>query len=241
MRMMTFAGRTLKEILRDPLYMAFGIGFPLGILLLLTAIQANIPVTLFEIEKLTPGIAVFGLSFMTLFAAMLVSKDRSGALIQRLYTTPLTAADYICGYMLPLLPIGFAQTIVCYSAAAFLGLKITVHVVYAVLMSIPVSLFFIALGLLCGTVFNDKQASGICGPLLTNLAAWLSGAWFDLNLVGGVFKKAADVLPFSHSVELQRMLLAGNAVSGHLWWVLGYAFMTVLIAVTVFTRRMKSC
>ncbi|MEE1356464.1 MAG: ABC transporter permease, partial [Clostridia bacterium] len=40
MRMLTFANRNTKEILRDPLNLGFGIGFPIVLLLLLSAIQA---------------------------------------------------------------------------------------------------------------------------------------------------------------------------------------------------------
>ena len=105
MKMRAFAGRTMKEILRDPLNLAFGLGFPVVLILLLSAIQANVPVALFEIDRLTPGITVFGLAFMTLFSATLVARDRETALLQRLYTTPLTAADFIMGYALPMLPI----------------------------------------------------------------------------------------------------------------------------------------
>ena len=68
MRMLTFVKRNVLEILRDPLNLAFGLGFPLVLLLLLSAIQANVPVALFEIGHLTPGITVFGLSFLTLFS-----------------------------------------------------------------------------------------------------------------------------------------------------------------------------
>lgn len=241
MRMLTFFKRTTKEILRDPLNIAFGLGFPLVILLLLSAIQASIPVSLFEIEELTPGISVFGLSFMTLFSATLIAKDRSSSFIQRLYTTPLTASDYILGYALPIIPIGIAQSIICYIVAFFLGLPITVNIFYAVLSVIPIAVFFIALGLLCGTIFNDKQVGSICGALLTNLAAWLSGTWFDLDLVGGLFKETAYALPFVHAVELGRAVLRGNfeGILPHIWWVLGYAGLTVVISILVFTRKMK--
>ena len=51
MKMITFANRTAKEILRDPLTLAFGLGFPIVLILLLSAIQANIPVELFEIQS----------------------------------------------------------------------------------------------------------------------------------------------------------------------------------------------
>ena len=242
MRMLSFFTRTAKEILRDPLNVALGIGFPLVVLLLLSAIQANIPISLFKIDKLVPGISVFGLSFMTLFSSILIAKDRSSALIQRLYTTPLTASDYILGYALPLIPISLAQSVICYITAIFLGLKITINIVYAILFSLPIAVFFITLGLLFGSIFNDKQVGGICGPLLTNLAAWLSGTWFDLDLVGGLFKKIAYALPFVHAVELGRAVLGGNfeGIFPHIWWVLGYAGLTVVISILVFTRKMKT-
>ena len=195
MRMMTFAKRCTKEILRDPINLGFGLGFPLVLLLLLSAMQANIPVSLFEIDTLTPGITVFGLSFMTLFSATLIAKDRESALLQRLYTTPLTGLDFILGYMLPLLPIAVGQTVICYLFAIPLGLTVSTNIVYAVIGIIPMAVFNIALGLLCGSVFGVKQVGGICGALLTNLSAWLSGVWFDLELVGGFFESWPMLCP----------------------------------------------
>lgn len=241
MRMRTFAGRCAKEILRDPLNLAFGLGFPLIVLLLLSAIQANIPVTLFEIDRLTPGITVFGLSFITLFSATLIAKDRGSSLLQRLYTTPLTAGDFILGYTLPILPIAIAQCAVCYLCALLLGLTPSVRILYAVVCVLPAAFLFIALGLLCGSVFTDKQVGGICGALLTNLAAWLSGTWFDLDLVGGTFKKIAYALPFVHAVEMERAVLSGAFADAvpHLLWVLGYAVLIFSAAVLLFLRQMK--
>ena len=241
MRMLTFAGRNTKEILRDPLNLAFGLGFPLVLILLLSAIQANIPVKLFEIQHLTPGITIFGLSFMTLFSATIIAKDRGSSLLQRLYTTPLTSVDFILGYTLPIIPIAIAQSVICYIAAIILGIDITINIIYAVISIIPVSILYIALGLLCGSVLNDKQVGGICGALLTNLSAWLSGVWFDLDLVGGAFQKIAYALPFVHAVEMERAVLAGNftGIFPHLWWVLGYAAAALVLAVLLFLRQMK--
>ena len=241
MKMLAFAWRNTKEILRDPLNLAFGLGFPIVLILMLSAIQANIPVSLFEIQHLTPGITVFGLSFMTLFSATIIAKDRGSSLLQRLYTTPLSPVDFILGYTLPIIPIAVAQSIVCYTVAIILGLEITVSIIWAILFIIPISILFIALGLLCGSVFTDKQVGGICGALLTNLSAWLSGTWFDLELVGGVFRKIAYALPFVHAVEMERAVLAGNIeeIFPHIWWVLGYAALSLVAAVLMFLRQMK--
>ena len=241
MKTMAFAKRCAKEILRDPLNLCFGLGFPLVLLALLSALQANIPVPLFEIQTLAPGMTVFGLSFMTLFSATLVAKDRESAFQQRLYTTPLKGKDFILGYMLPLLPMALGQTVVCYLFSLVFGLTFSVNILYAVLGILPMAVFNIALGLLCGSILGVKQVGGICGALLTNLSAWLSGIWFDLALAGGVFEKIARVFPFVHAVEMERALFAGDfcRAAEHLLPVLLYSAAMTVAAVCCFLGQMK--
>ena len=242
MKTLAFAKRCAKEILRDPLNIFFGLGFPIVLLFLLSAIQANILVEIFEIERLAPGIAVFGLSFMTLFSATLVSKDRESSFLQRLYTAPLNPANFILGYMLPLLPIAIGQSAFCFIAATIFGFPITLNILFALFMMIPIAIFYVALGLLCGSVLNVKQVGGICGALLTNLSAWLSGVWFDIELVGGAFKKAADFLPFLHAVELEKAAINGNfsEIFPHIVFVSGYAVLVAACAVILFLKQMKN-
>ena len=241
MRTVTFAKRCAREILRDPVNLGFGLGFPVVLLLLLSALQANIPVSLFEIDNLTPGMTVFGLSFLTLFSATLIARDRESALLQRLYTTPLTGLDFILGYMLPLIPIAVGQTAVCYLVAIPLGLTVSVNIVYAIVGIIPMAVFNIALGLLCGSILGVKQVGGICGALLTNLSAWLSGVWFDLNLVGGFFEKTANALPFVHAAEMEKALVRGDfsLAASHVLPVALYAGLITVIAVCCFLGQMK--
>lgn len=241
MRMLSFAKRTFKEILRDPLNLIFGLGFPAVLILLLSAIQANIPVTLFEIDRLAPAMTVFGLSFMTLFSATLIAKDRESALLMRLYATPMSAADFILGYTLPLLPIALVQSLFCFFIGIVLGMEVTLNLLWGALLILPVALFFIGLGLLFGSVLNQKQVGGICGALLTNLTAWLSGIWFDLELVGGIFKHIAEILPFYHGVQMEQLVFSGQMgeILPHLLWVLGYAVASVVIAVLLFLGQMK--
>ena len=241
MRMIAFAKRCSKEILRDPINLFFGLGFPLVLLLLLSALQSNIPVHLFEINNLTPGITVFGLAFMTMFSATLIAKDRESAFLQRLYTTPLTGIDFILGYMLPLLPFAIGQALVCYFFAVPLGLTVNVNIVYAIIGIIPMAIFNIALGLLCGSLLGVKQVGGLCGALLTNLSAWLSGVWFDLELVGGLFEKIAYVLPFVHAAEMEKALFQGNfeLAASHSLPILLYSIAITIIAVFCFLGQMK--
>lgn len=240
MKTIAFAHRCRKEILRDPLNLFFGLGFPGAVLLLLSVIQANIPVPLFEISHLAPGITVFGLSFMTLFSATLIAKDRESTFLQRLYTLPLRPANFILGYLLPMIPIALIQGAVCYGLAIALGLPVTINILYALVILVIISILYISLGLLCGSLLQVKQVGGICGALLTNLSAWLSGIWFDLNLMGEAFRKIANLLPFVHAVELERAMVSGNFHDAlpHLLPVIGYAAVITATAILVFLRKM---
>lgn len=236
-----FTRRCFLEISRDPLSIFFGIVFPLILLLLLSLIQANIPISLFAPESLTPGIVVFGFSFLTLFSAMLISKDRTSSYLLRLFASPLRPTDFLLGYSLPLLPIALLQAIVCFLVALLLGLKCSVNILLCIAVCIPIAVCYISLGLLFGSILTDKQVGGICGALLTNLSAWLSGTWFSLDLLGTTFQKIAYALPFANAVEAARAALAGNfpEILLPLLIVCIYALGISCAAVLIFRKKMK--
>lgn len=241
MKTMVFAGRNGKEVLRDRLNLAFGLGFPIILMVLLSLIQSNVPVDIFAIEKLTPGIAAFGFSFIALFSGMIISKDRTSAFMLRMFTSPMKASNFIVGYTLPLIPMAIVQSIICFAFALVFKLEITVNILLAIIVLLPAALLYIGIGLLCGSIFNEKQVGGVCGALLTNVSAWLSGTWFDIKLVGGVFEKIANLLPFVHAVDAGRYALAGEygKILPELVWVIGYAVAVLVLAILVFMRKMK--
>lgn len=242
MKKMYFTRRCFLEILRDPLSSIFGIGFPVVLLLLLSLIQANIPVSLFEPAHLTPGIVVFGFSFLALFTATLVSRDRTSSFLVRLYASPLKADNFLLGYTIPLLPMALIQTIISFAVAMLIGLKPTANILLCMAVCLPAAVLYISLGLLFGSLLNDKQVGGICGALLTNLSAWLSGTWFDLSLMGNGFRTAAYALPFANAVDAARAALSGNyeEILIPLLIVCGYALAVAAAAVAVFRKKMKA-
>lgn len=245
MRAYVFASRNTKEILRDILTLFFGLAFPLVILLLLYAIGSAVPeeahLDMFDIENLTPGITVFGLSFIALFSAQLIAKDKTTSFMMRLFTSPIKSSEFILGYTLPLIPMSLAQTLICYITAIILGLEFTPNILLAAVVNIPIALVFIALGLLCGTVLSEKAVGGICGALLTNISAWFSNIWFDTALVGGWFEGIANAMPFAHAVNAARYALNGEfeSVMPDLLWVIGYAVVLLAVAIVIFTVKMK--
>lgn len=246
MKALLFAKRNTKEILRDPINLFFGLGFPLLLLILLSVINANIPIeannAMYAIENLAPGVAAFGNVFMAMFSGMLLAKDKTSSFLMRLFTSPMRSFDFILGYTLPMILISAAQSVITFSAALLLGLKFSANILVTLLVLIPNSFLFVGIGLLCGCLLSDKAVGGICGALLTNVAGWLSGVWFPLDLAGSAFKTAASFLPFYHGAEAAKLAAAGQFVSllPNIAVVLGYAIVIYFLAVIVFKKKMKN-
>ena len=245
MRILLFARRNTKEVLRDPVNFFFGLGFPLVLLVLLSIINGSIPPEagnpMFEISNLAPGLAMFGSVFMALFAGMLLSKDRTSSFLMRLFTSPMTSVDFILGYTLPMLAMTIVQVAITLVAAKAFELEITVYFLCAVIVTALTSLLFVGSGLLFGSLMNEKAVGGVCGALLTNVAGWLSGVFIPIDLIGGAFKMITHILPFYHSAEAIRATLSGNfgLVFSHLAVVMGYTVVIFVLAIVVFQRRMN--
>lgn len=245
MRILLFARRNTKEILRDPINLLFALGFPLILLFLFSVINSAIPAEakndMFIITKTAPGMATFGTVFFALFSGVLLAKDRTSSFLMRLFAAPMTSMDYIIGYTLPILAMAAIQSIITFSAAVLLGLHLSVYMPGAVLIMLPIAVLYVGVGLLCGSLLNEKAVSGICGALLTNIAGWFSGIWIPLDLIGGGFKKAAEVLPFYHGVEATKQALAGDFAGTipHLAVVLGYVVVFYGLAIIIFRRKMR--
>ncbi|MCX8129543.1 MAG: ABC transporter permease [Clostridia bacterium] len=243
MRFLAFATRNRKEILRDPLNLVFGIGFPVILILLIALLKKSIqgmPAELFPIQSFAPGMAVFGLSFISLFLGVLIASDRSSSFLMRVFASPLSGADYIIGYSLPLLPVALFQSAVCFITAFFFGLPVNINIVLAIIVLIPVGALFISFGLIMGSLLSYKQVGGISSVII-NLAQWLSGTWFDLKMIGGIFKTVCYTLPFAHAVDSVKAAIAGDygSILPHLLWVIGYTIVLYFIAVIIFRKKMK--
>ena len=245
MKMFLFAKRNIKEILRDPVNLFFSLGFPLILLSLLSIINASIPHeaknTMFQIENLAPGLAMFGSVFMALFAGMLLSKDRTSSFLIRLFTSPMTASDFILGYTLPMTVITIVQAAITLFTARAFGLEININILFAIIITALSSLLFVGTGLFFGSLLDDKAVGGVCDALLTNVAGWLSGVFIPVDLIGGIFKTITNILPFYHSVEAIKKTLNGNFghIFPHLAVVAGYTAVVFALAIIVFNRKMK--
>lgn len=236
----------MKEILRDPVNLFFGLGFPVVFLLILSAINSGMPAqagnSAFGIEVLTPGIAAFAPVFMALFSGMLLAKDRTSSFLMRLFTSPATSADFLFGYTLPMVVVAMVQSLITFLAAMLFGFSFTVNVLLAVIVIIPTTLLFVAIGLICGSIMSDRAVGGVCGALLTIVASWFSGLWFPLDLIGGAFKTVSEILPFYHAAQAASAAIDGklSEIIPHVAVVAAYVIVLFAAAILIFTKKMRS-
>lgn len=241
MRFMSLAGRTFKETYRDPLVISLGVGLPVVLLALFVSIGKNAPLDIFKPVNITPGVIVFSFGFLIMFISTLLSKDRQSAFLTRLLTSPLKSSDFILAYTLPYIPIVLVQIIVGYLTGIAFGAPFTWRIFEAVIILLLVAIACIGLGLIFGSLFTENQVAGF-GSITIVIISLFSGAWMDLEAVGGIFKGLGYALPFAHAIEACRAILTDNTdvdLWRHFYWVLGYAvalFSGGLIAFHLKTR-----
>ncbi len=239
MRTLNFAGRNFKEIVRDPLSIIFAVLLPLFLLIVFQ--QFKIPSEVYSIENFTPGIIIFSFSFITLFTATLVAKDRSTSLITRLCASPMKTRDYIIGYLLSVLPVILFQIILFFIVAIILGLSFSFGVVLSVIVSIPISFLFILLGILLGCITTEKSASGV-SSIVVQLVAFTSGMYFSSEMMGEGFALLCKLLPFSHCLNVVKGALNHSLSGLHssvavlILWTIAVAFGASLL----FRKRLRS-
>ena len=210
MRTLNFAKRNFKEIIRDPLSIIFSVLLPLFLLFIFK--QINIPNESYELHNFTPGIVVFGFSFITLFTAMLVSKDRTSSLLIRLGISPMKPIEYILGYMLSIIPLILIQNVLFFILAIALGLSFSINIIWAILISIVVAILFIAIGIILGSLFSEKASSGI-SSIVVQLVCFTSGMYFPRELLGDVFSRICEYLPFESCVTIIKGVMNANLES----------------------------
>ena len=240
MRILNFAKRNFKEIIRDPLSIIFSVLLPL--ILLFVFKQINIPSESYELQNFTPGIVVFGFSFISLFTAMLISKDRTTSLLIRLGISPMKPIEYILGYMLSIIPLILIQNVLFFILAIALGLNFSINIIWAILISLIIAILFIAIGIILGSLFSEKASSGI-SSIVVQLVCFTSGMYFPRELLGDVFSKICEYLPFESCVTIIKGIMNANLESITIRNIIVFSIYTILalvISIVIFKKKMIS-
>ncbi len=240
MRTINFAKRNFKELIRDPISLIFEIALPIFLLIIFQ--QFNIPDEAYKLTNFTPGIILFGFSFITLFTATLIAKDRGSSLLIRLGTSPMKPTEFILGYILSIIPIILIQDILFFIVALLLGLELSFSIIFAILVSIIVSLLFISLGILIGSMVSEKATGGL-GSLIVQLVCFTSGMYFSKDIVGKAFATICELLPFESCLNIIKGVLNNDysiiSTRNIIIFVI-YTLVVFITSIIVFKSKMTS-
>ena len=246
-----FAKRNLLEMTRDPLSYIFCVAFPLVMLVIMTLVNDSIPnkeQSIFNIDNLAGGVIVFGQTFIMLFTALGISMDRSGSFLTRLFASPMKSRNFILGYVLPMLVIAEIQIILTMIASLIISV-ITGHSLsilslpLAMITCLPSALMFISIGLIFGTLFNEKSAPGLCSVIIS-LGSFVGGIWFDAERTGGVLYDISKCTPFLYCTRVARCTMKLEFPTDRFFFslliVIGSTVVLLLLAVSLFKRKMRA-
>lgn len=240
MRTLNFSKRNFKEIIRDPLSLIFAVILPLFLLFIFQ--QFNIPNESYNLENFTPGIVIFGFSFITLFTAMLISKDRTTSLLIRLAVSPMKPMEYISGYILSIVPVILIQNVLFFILAIILGLDFSINIILAILVSIVIAVLFISIGIIIGCIASEKASSGI-SSIVVQLVCFTSGMYFPKEMLGKAFGKVCEYLPFESCLVILKGIMNNNLEiieARNVFVFVIYTIIAFMLSVIIFRQKLSS-
>ena len=231
----------MKEVYRDPLSISLGVAMPAAMLVLFVTIGKNTALDIFTPIALAPAVAVFSFAFLTMFSAVLLTRDRQTAFLTRLLTTPLRPREFILAYTIPFLPAALLQIVACFAVAAVFGINLDLSIAASLIVLVPAAITCIGLGMLVGSLCTENQVAGI-GSVVIVVASLFGGAWMNLREIGGVFEAIGYALPFAHAIDATRAIIKGARLSdvrSDLYWLFAYTVAFYTLGVFSFAWRTK--
>ncbi|MBP5662037.1 MAG: ABC transporter permease [Clostridia bacterium] len=241
-RILTLTGRNIKEILRDPLSFLFMLALPLGMEILFYFVFHKLTPQ-FEMKYLAPGIVVFSQAFLSLFAGLLLALDKATAFLTRLFVSQTKPHEFIFGYALSLLPITLAQSVLFFVIGGLIDPSLFgLGMIWAIPLSLVTSLLFIGLGILIGSLCNEKSVGGVASVIIMCQSV-LSGMWFPLEGMGKEIVTFMKYLPFKNATDLIRNIV--NGIGDPPLWkplivVLLYTAAALIAAILAFRSKMRA-
>lgn len=242
-RIMVLTKRNLKEILRDSISLFFIIVLPLVMEVLFYLLFHGSTIQ-FDMKYLAPGIVVFSQSFLALFVGFLISQDNATSFSTRLYVSKAKSYEFIVSYALVLIPIVFLQSILFFSIGIIFDTSLLkIELIYSVLLALITSLLFLGLGILLGTVCNERSVGGVSSIIISAYSI-LSGMWFPKEGLNEGLVTIMNYLPFKNALMLIQNALNGinnmyNDFVYPLLLVLVYIIIIFALAIFLYKRKMK--
>lgn len=238
-RIVTLTSRNLKEILRDPLSLAFTIILPLVLEVLFYFLFHSFTEQ-FEMKYLAPSIVVFSQTFLSLFLGLLIANDRNSSFFHRLCVSRARGYEFIISYIVSLIPVCLLQSTLFFLIGGLFDVSLfKIEMIYSILLSLVSALFFLSVGVLIGCLSNDRSV-GALASIVINAHSILSGMWFPIEGLNSTLLNVMEYLPFLNANKLlQNTINDLNNILSSLIIVVLYTFITFIFSIIIFRKKMK--
>lgn len=164
------------------------------------------------IDYLIPGLVGFSILTSPMFSLVDISSTyRKEGIFRELSLTPLTRAEWLVARIVWYVVLTFV------SAAIMIGMGVYVfgaHVslTLGVLPFLVVGpLFFVSLGMLCGSVAPTPESAAVIGNIVTFPMMFLAGTFFPVTSFPPLLRAVSNVLPLYYVIDgMNQVMLYTN-------------------------------
>ena len=194
------------------------------------------------IDSFAPGvIALAVLMVTTIFSVIIIVREKTGGMLERLFSTPLRPMELVVGHALALSVIAVLQSLVVLAAAILL---FQVQIVGSVALAFAALLLFAVgnqgLGMMASAAARNELQAVQFIPLVLFPSLLLTGVFYPLEAIPGGLRVLSWFVPLTYANDAMKSVMLRG------WGLADIAFdlviLTVYAAVTlacaaVFIRR----
>jgi len=200
--------------------------------------------SLSSVTFVVPGLfGVILMAFPPLLTALAISREKETGSIQQIFASPLTAAEFLAGKLIPYGIIAFAQ-IVMVMAVGFAWFGVPLRGSLALLVAVGLVYVFctVGIGLLVSMVTRSQLVAMLLALIVTMMPSFLfSGFLFPIFTMPYFLQLYTRVFPARYFVDLSRGIVLKGAALPDLWptILLLLAYTVAIFALAVWRFRKK--
>jgi ABC-2 type transport system permease protein len=159
--------------------------------------------SLSPIEFFTPGLLSYGIAMGAVFGvALTLVVWREKGLLRRLRLAPLRPSEIAGGRIVVSLGIAFVQLLLFLAVGVLLfDLSLDASWWMAIPLIFVGTLAFLAIGLITGAITKTEEGASAVANLITLPMAFLSGAFFPIDLTPAWLQAVSKALPLTYLIE----------------------------------------
>jgi ABC-2 type transport system permease protein len=154
------------------------------------------------IDFLVPGLIGFSILTSPMFSMVNISAEyKKNKIFRQLSLTPLTKGEWLTSKIIWYFILSVASfLLMTLFGVELFGAKVTFSL-WIVPFLIVGPIFFVALGMLVGTVTKSQESAGVIGNIITFPMMFLSGTFFPVASMPTYLQNIAHVLPLFYLID----------------------------------------